>query len=415
MPNKDALIKFLLFNQLHRHNRMVPMTDRAVKEMQSHPVLFHGSGAEFFKIWAVNLLLTLVTLGIYSAWAKVRTQRYFYGSTELDGDRFEYLAEPLRILKGRIIALLYVVVTGVLYHLFAAGALAVWALTAALAPLLLRASLRFNCRVTCFRGVRFDFVGSLGGIYWSVLGRPLMLVLLLIPASAVMVMMEELESLGAAFIGVIAIMIAYGAGLGWMMRGSALYSIRGLRYGEHAFDVDLSMQTYLRVMGISALIWLVVMGAPLLLFLMGYGYAGLVMSDLNLLKEGQVPDSSLFIGVAMVLYVGAVAAGALSWLYQHVTLRNYLFNQTRLGEGIAYKSAMTLPGYGALLVSNTLLLIFSAGVMRPWVMVRSARYQLECSRVEGELAILAHDRAEAANSALGDEMVEALDLDLGLI
>ncbi|ENY72193.1 hypothetical protein G114_09394 [Aeromonas diversa CDC 2478-85] len=79
-----------------------------------------------------------MTLGIYSAWAKVRTQRYFYGSTELDGDRFEYLAEPLRILKGRIIALLYVVVTGILYHVSAAGALAVWALTAALAPLLLR-------------------------------------------------------------------------------------------------------------------------------------------------------------------------------------------------------------------------------------------------------------------------------------
>ncbi|MFR9720885.1 hypothetical protein ACL00X_16150 [Aeromonas diversa] len=66
-------------------------------------------------------------------------------------------------------------------------------------------------------------------------------------------MMGELESLGATFIGVIAIMLAYGAGLGWMMRGSALYTIRGLRYGEHAFDVDLSMQTYLRVMGATLL------------------------------------------------------------------------------------------------------------------------------------------------------------------
>ncbi|MED5348372.1 MAG: DUF898 family protein, partial [Pseudomonadota bacterium] len=40
---------------------------------------FHGEGGEFFRIWIVNLVLSIVTLGIYSAWAKVRTKRYFYG------------------------------------------------------------------------------------------------------------------------------------------------------------------------------------------------------------------------------------------------------------------------------------------------------------------------------------------------
>ncbi|MBZ6074353.1 YjgN family protein [Aeromonas schubertii] len=388
------------------------MADRAVREMPSHPVLFHGTAEEFFKIWVVNLLLSLVTLGIYSAWAKVRTHRYFYGCTELDGDRFEYLAEPLRILKGRIIALLYVVVTGALYHLSNATAIAVWALTALLTPLLLRASLRFNCRVTRFRGVRFDFVGSLKGIYWVALGRPLMLALLIFPASSVVLMMIELESLGATILGSAAIILAYGAGLAWMMRGSALYSIRGLRYGEHAFDVDLSMRVYLQVMGISALIWLATLGGLLLVYLLGYGYADL--TDLGLLKGGDVKNN-LFVGVFMVIYVGSLVAGALCWLYQHVTLRNYLFNQARLGEGIAFKSAMTLPGYGALLVSNTLLLVCSVGILRPWVMVRTARYQLGCTRVEGELALLARDTGAAANSAIGDEMVEALDLDLGLI
>ena len=37
-----------------------------------YPVRFVGTGSEYFRIWIVNLLLTIVTLGIYSAWAKVR-------------------------------------------------------------------------------------------------------------------------------------------------------------------------------------------------------------------------------------------------------------------------------------------------------------------------------------------------------
>src|SRR6187402_3726843 len=67
------------------------------------PFEFRATGGEYFRIWIVNLLLTIVTLGIYSAWAKVRRLRYFYGSTLLDGHSFEYHATPMAILKGRLL------------------------------------------------------------------------------------------------------------------------------------------------------------------------------------------------------------------------------------------------------------------------------------------------------------------------
>ena len=57
---------------------------------------FTGSGSEYFRIWIVNTLLTVVTLGIYSAWAKVRRLRYFYGSTQLAGSTFEYHGQGQR-------------------------------------------------------------------------------------------------------------------------------------------------------------------------------------------------------------------------------------------------------------------------------------------------------------------------------
>ncbi|HXI78282.1 MAG TPA: DUF898 family protein, partial [Steroidobacteraceae bacterium] len=70
----------------------------------SHPpeqLRFTGSGAEYFGIWIVNLLLTIVTLGIYSAWAKVRRLQYFYRNTEIAGSSFVFHGSPVRILIGR--------------------------------------------------------------------------------------------------------------------------------------------------------------------------------------------------------------------------------------------------------------------------------------------------------------------------
>ena len=64
-----------------------------------HQFQFSGKAGEFFRIWIVNVLLTILTLGIYSAWAKVRTNRYFYSSTTLAGSSFSYLAKPGRNFK----------------------------------------------------------------------------------------------------------------------------------------------------------------------------------------------------------------------------------------------------------------------------------------------------------------------------
>ena len=34
-----------------------------------HRIVFTGKASEYFGIWIVNVLLTILTLGIYSAWA----------------------------------------------------------------------------------------------------------------------------------------------------------------------------------------------------------------------------------------------------------------------------------------------------------------------------------------------------------
>ena len=59
-------------------------------------VRFTGSGSEYFRIWIVNLLLSIVTAGLYTPWARRRTARYFYDHTIVADSPLEFTA-PLRL------------------------------------------------------------------------------------------------------------------------------------------------------------------------------------------------------------------------------------------------------------------------------------------------------------------------------
>ena len=125
------------------------MSDEAAQPQGApaiHEVEFRGRGGEYFRIWIVNLALSVLTLGLYSAWAKVRTQRYFYGNTYLAGQSFEYHASPWRILVGRLIALALLLgysASVVLVPL----SFGLWLLILGAAlPWLANASLRFDAR-----------------------------------------------------------------------------------------------------------------------------------------------------------------------------------------------------------------------------------------------------------------------------
>ena len=134
------------------------------------PFEFRGSGREYFRIWIVNLLLTIVTLGIYSAWAKVRRLRYFYGNTYLDGHPFEFHGRPLAILKGRL-----VVFAAYLLFVFSAQlnpGIALILIPVAIfgVPWIIMKSRLFQTRMSSYRNIRFNFHGTYGGALGAFIG-----------------------------------------------------------------------------------------------------------------------------------------------------------------------------------------------------------------------------------------------------
>src|ERR1700688_4814669 len=126
---------------------------------------FSGSGSEYFGIWIVNMLLTIVTLGIYSAWAKVRRLQYFYRHTEVAGSGFDFHGSPTRILVGRVLALVMLFAYNYSVRLHSPLTIVILAGIAVIMPWLLRNSFRFRLYNTSWRGTRFHFRGTVAGAY----------------------------------------------------------------------------------------------------------------------------------------------------------------------------------------------------------------------------------------------------------
>ena len=118
------------------------------------PLEFTGSGGAYFKIWIVNLLLSIVTLGIYSAWAKVRRERYFLNNTLLDGSPFEYHANPVSILKGRLLVVGVLIAANIAAEFNPLLNLAVTVVFFALLPWMISRAMRFRACVSLSTAAR---------------------------------------------------------------------------------------------------------------------------------------------------------------------------------------------------------------------------------------------------------------------
>ena len=145
----------------------------AIPDMLS--VSFAGNANDYFGIWFANMFLNIATLGIWSAWAKVRRVRYFYGNTKLDGHGFDYLATGGMLLKGRLVAFAFLVGLSLLESINPAMQGLTSFILLPLYPWVIQRSLRFNARMTVWRNVRFAWRGTYGQSVMAFLVLPLIM------------------------------------------------------------------------------------------------------------------------------------------------------------------------------------------------------------------------------------------------
>ena len=322
---------------------------------------FYGQGNEFFRIWIVNLVLTILTLGIYSAWAKVRTKRYFYGSTELAGDRFDYLASPIAILKGRLIAVSFLGIYTLVSYFAAAGSLLLFFLLMLVMPFVVMRAIRFNAMMSSWRGVRFGFHGELPDAYKTVLLWPLFGVLTL------------------------------GLGMPYAWYKQNQYLFNHYAYGQTAATTSAKPADFYAVF--------------LAVFLIGM-LGGTVLFVLALILDESVLALVVIGAGYLVFYVLIYAA------YQSVYFVA-VYNNVAI-KGNRLQTDVTVAGLFAIMLPNAVFTVLTLGLYYPWAAVRLARYLQSHLWVEAvDLDNFIAAQLDQQN-ALGDEIGEAFDLGIGI-
>jgi uncharacterized membrane protein YjgN (DUF898 family) len=346
-----------------------------------HRVSFTGRASEYFGIWIVNVLLTIITLGIYSAWAKVRRNRYFFGNTVLLGRSFEYHARGLQILIGRLIVFGGLIVLNLIATLSPILVLLPTIVILVALPWLVARGLRFSARVTSYRNVRFDFVGGAGGAFKAFIVGSLIAVLTL----------GILTPLASRWVSV--------------------YVGSNLRYGGKAFETDPRLGPLYKSWLLSLLIVLVGVAILALIVFMNLALIlPMIETPGSLTPEQQYP---LFIS-AVFGYIVFFATFGVAALFYRAGVRNVVWSATTFDGRHRLSSDLSRTRYAWIAVSNVVVTLLTLGLMRPWAAVRLARYTWQHTGVTfvGDVGEL-FSRIEEQGSAVGSEFMDLEGFDFG--
>ena len=333
---------------------------------------FTGDGGEYFRIWIVNLLLSIVTLGIYSAWAKVRREQYFHRHLLLGESSFEYHGKPLAILKGRIVAVLLLLSLSVAENFGPEAYGVVLVCILPMVPWLAIRAIHFRAYSTTYRGLRFSFQGG----YWEAF---------------------------RVFIGYgLLVLLTFWLAFPVWYRRMRLFVLNNLRFGTTEFRCTAGTG---EIYGAIAGPMLAMFGLFFLLVV--------VLGILAGVDSKPVLTAAALIGLFVIpaMFLGFQAV---IWPWVKVRLTNVVWNHTTLG-GHPFYSRLKARHFIALTLVNWLLIIATLGLYFPWARIRIARYRAESMTFDGICDLnefIASDSQAAA--ALGDETAELFDLDIAL-
>ncbi len=364
------------------------------------PVRFVGSGSEYFRIWIVNLLLTIVTLGLYSPWAKVRRLKYLYRNTQVADASFDYHGEPIAILKGRLIAGALLLAYNFSFQFSFTAGLVVLVVLLTIAPWLLRQALRFRLRNSSYRGIRFRFDGSLAEACWIVL--PVVALTAPFFMAGAFAKSEGDEPPVWFTVVFLSASFVYLTIVPYLHYRLKRYQHAHSHLGSASGRFLAKIRSFYAVYAITgALMFVVGAAAAALAFAVGWG-----------------SDAGGDFGIGLGFLVGLLAFYALlivaiaafvAWI------QNRVWNATELGD-VRFSSRARARDLARIHIINALLIVITIGLYTPFAVVRSLKYRLEAvtansaSGMEGFYTV----GAVSAVDATGEGAADLFDFDIGL-
>ncbi len=363
---------------------------------------FKGDTKEFFSIWIVNVFLSIITLGIYSAWAKVRTKTYFYSNTYLDGASFRYHAQPLQILRGRIIAVVIFAVYFTSSYISMTVLAATLAVLAVLMPAFITMSLAFKMRMVSYKNVRFTFAKDFKKAY----------LIFSIPfAAAVIALFYNLQltqALGSGdsdyvkenyyMVFLPFILIVFFPVFEYLL---FKFRVNHSGFGTGQFRFDAKVSTLYKYYFIGFILLLV--GS----FLFGFIFSMIV----SMISESGGTMNEVVTYIIMIPF-------AITYMgfFAYITAKrmNYVYNNSTISN-LKLHSEISAADMFSLYVTNTFGIMFSLGLLVPWAMIRTTRYKLSMITVISEDEIgdfVAGQKSD--QSAYGEEVGDLFDIGIGV-
>lgn len=334
----------------------------SLDKQENHRFHFSGSGVDYFKIWIVNLLLSVLTLGIYSAWAKVRRLQYFYRNTNLADASFDYHGTPKAILKGRLIAFALFAAYNFAFRLNPLLGTLIGLMLALVMPWLLMRSLRFKLYNSSYRGLRFGFAGNTRGAYDAFLKYPILTGLtlyLLAPLAH-----QRIKQ----------------------------YQFNNSKFGGTSFDFGASAKSFFGIYLSS----IAVMAGAILLAFASFKQMAQVDPQLAMITAALIP-------LAFFLIVSSLFVAY---------MQNLVWSNTSLGSHKFYSdaSARSILWIG---VTNLLGVLLTLGLYKPFATIRMLRYKLEVMGLLaiGDLSSFVASQQQQSGAS-GEEAAEMFDVDI---
>ncbi|HSV51073.1 MAG TPA: YjgN family protein [Burkholderiaceae bacterium] len=416
-------------NQLNHHSAHRVDTDSIPPGIEAHALEFSGSGGEFFRVWIVNVLLSIVTLGFYTPFARRRTAQYFYGHTLVAGSPLEFTAQKRKMVLGFLLLVLFYLLFQLAADTGQGTATTLFLLAgAALAPYLWGSAMRFRLSATRWRGVRLQFAAPWRQVYaaswpvfaiallWSAVGFALSMMAPELPAPPPLAGPGAARSPGlptvTPWMGVL-VAVALVLTLLCIIRLEFNYKsllVLRARIGSHAGRWKPVYRDFLKIWLATVAVFVLCVALTLALL------AAFVGGSFALL--GGLRNMGLFAIVVLVLMaIGTIfivfLASAPARAYREARMFRLVWSNVGVSQIARFKCRLRTRRYVMLRIKNMFLSLFTLGFYRPFAMVSEYRMKTESVtlHVKGGVDQLA-GQLVAEQGSLGDAVADAVGLDL---
>ena len=312
---------------------------------------YHGEGGALLGLVLVNALLTVLTLGIYSFWARTKVRQFHYAETEMDGDRFAYHGTGGELLIGALkatgILFLTVIVLGIAAFGigFFVGAnadagvasplftLLFYAVFSLLMILAINGARRYRLSRSSWRGIRFNFHGGFGAY------------------------------LGLMLKGIALSVISLGFYTPFFASERRAFFVNNVRFGSEPFE-----------------------------------YKG----------EGRALFGSWLKSLLLT-----IPTLGLCWIWYAAFEHRYFWNHTTM-RGARFQSSVHGKDLLVLHLTNALLVLFTLGIGTPWAITRTMGFWCDHVMLVGTVDWASIEQRAQTATGTGEALADGLDVDVGI-